>query len=205
MPDLLWYAAYGSNLSAARFGHYLAGGRPEGAARTMAGARDATPPRDTRALELPGSIFFGWESPTWGGGIAFYDPDRTGRALASAYLISREQFVDLLHQEMHREVGDDLDLGPLWDSGGQDLGPGRYERLLRVDELEELPVVTFTCPRDQRPAVNPPADAYLTVIARGLAETHALDADAISAYFVALEGVSQTPEHLRQVVRAALG
>ena len=40
--DPVWYVAYGSNLRAARFGCYLAGGRPDGACRTYDGCRDRT-------------------------------------------------------------------------------------------------------------------------------------------------------------------
>lgn len=69
----VWYAAYGSNLDRDRFLTYLGGGRPPGATRTYPGARDRRPPANDRPLLLPGALFFAWESPTWGGGIAFYD------------------------------------------------------------------------------------------------------------------------------------
>ncbi|GAB3578807.1 histone deacetylase [Calidifontibacter terrae] len=197
MTDLLWYAAYGSNLSLERFTHYLQGGRPPGADRSMQGARDATPPRDMRPIELPGSVFFGWRSSTWGGGgVAFYDPDVVGRALATAYLITREQFADLVAQEMHRPVGADPDLERMvaavlrsrGTTAAWELGQGRYERLLVVDELDDLPVVTFTCPAAHRPAPNAPNAAYLATIARGLRETHHLDDEAVAAYLSGLDG-----------------
>ncbi len=70
----LWYAAYGSNMAADRLRHYLEGGAPPGAALTQPGARDPSPPRDVRPVSLSGSVYFAWDSPTWGGGIAFYDP-----------------------------------------------------------------------------------------------------------------------------------
>lgn len=191
MEDLVWYAAYGSNLSLARFTCYLEGGQPRGARISMEGARDATPPRDVRPIELPGAIFFGAESTTWGGGIAFYEPDVVGRALATAYLITREQFSDLVAQEMHRPVGEDIDLTDLLsmdvDPHGRppqwELGRGFYERLLVVDELDDLPVLTFTYPEGGRPAVNPPSEAYRSTIERGLRETHHLDDDALEEYF----------------------
>jgi hypothetical protein len=81
----LWYAAYGSNLARDRFENYLSGGRPVGATRHYPGARDSSPPIDDRPLLLPGRLFFAWESPTWGGGIAFYDPPaRTGSPPSSS-------------------------------------------------------------------------------------------------------------------------
>ena len=54
--DHLWYAAYGSNLSRERFGHYLGGGRPVGASRHYSGARDGSEPRDVRPLALAGQV-----------------------------------------------------------------------------------------------------------------------------------------------------
>ena len=38
----VWYAAYGSNTDAARFGCYLRGGCPEGGARSYPGCRDTS-------------------------------------------------------------------------------------------------------------------------------------------------------------------
>ncbi len=76
MPDrtgLIWYVAYGSNLSRARFGCYLTGGTPVGARRANPGARDPSPPRADTALTLPGQVYFADTSAMWGGGVAFYD------------------------------------------------------------------------------------------------------------------------------------
>ena len=68
--DLLWYAAYGSNLDPARFDCYLRGGCPPGATRTYPGTRDAAAAQEPRATRIPGQVVFGWDSPTWGGMIA---------------------------------------------------------------------------------------------------------------------------------------
>ncbi|MBC9956712.1 histone deacetylase [Yimella sp. cx-51] len=184
--ELVWYAAYGSNISPQRFGYYLSGGRPPSAARSVPGARDGTAPREMRAMELPGSVFFGWESPTWGGGVAFYDPDVVGRALATAYLITHEQFSDLVAQEMHREIGAELDLARLRRHRTIELGSGRYDRLLVVEEIDETPVVTFTCPAAHHPSLRAPSSAYLETIAKGLRDTHHLADDVIADYLGAL-------------------
>ena len=106
----LWYAAYGSNLARDRFEAYLFGGRPAGATRHYPGARDPSPPLDDRPLLLPGRLFFAGDSPTWGGGIAFYDADGEGTVYARAYRITTEQFSDLAAQEMRRDPGVELDL-----------------------------------------------------------------------------------------------
>ena len=111
----LWYAAYGSNMAADRFACYLAGGCPTRSHRGLArGARPHAASGDVRPVRLDGSVYFAWESPTWGGGIAFYDPDGLGRPSAR-YLLDLSQFSDVAAQEMHREPGTDLDLAELWD------------------------------------------------------------------------------------------
>lgn len=181
MTDL-WYAAYGSNLAGDRFTTYLSGGRPVGAARDYPGARDRRPPSDDRPLLLPGRIFFAGRSLTWGGGMAFYDPDAAGTVYARAYRITAEQFSDLAAQEMRRAPGTDLDLEPVLTARRHTYGPGRYETLHLVGELAERPVLTFTSPSDHGLAPNPPASAYLATIARGLRECHGLSDEAVAAY-----------------------
>ena len=202
----VWYAGYGSNLARDRFLCYLRGGRPPGASRTYPGARDTTLPLDDRALTLPGEMFFAWESPTWGGGIAFYDADAPGATLARAYLLSDEQFADVAAQEMHHEPGEDLDLTTVLQHSRHDLGPGRYESLHLVGELEGRPVLTFTTPDPLALQHNPPTRAYLEVVARGLSDTHDLGVDEVTTYLVERPGagLGWDVDRLRQVVSAAL-
>lgn len=186
MADL-WYAAYGSNLARGRFTTYLSGGRPIGAARHYPGARDPRPPTDDRPLLLPGRIFFAGTSLTWGGGMAFYDPDAEGTVYARAYRITDGQFSDLAAQEMRREPGSDLDLGPVLAGRRHSYGPGRYETLHLVGELEQRPVLTFTAPVDHGLRPNPPAADYLATIARGLQESHALSDETVADYLDAAQ------------------
>ena len=194
----LWYASYGSNLSRDRFLCYLRGGRPEGAARTYPGARDTTLPSADTAFVLPGNVFVGWHSPTWGGGIAFYDADGPGRALGRAYLISEGQFADVAAQEMHREPGSDLDLSTVLDERQHTVGPGRYEALHLVGELEGHPVITFTSPEPADVPTSAPSSAYLGMVARGLRETHEHTDDQLVDYLVDCPGVA--PEWSRSEV-----
>ena len=116
-PDLLWYAAYGSNLDPARFDVYLYGGRPPGGSRDYPGTRDADAALETRATELPGEVVFGWDSPTWGGGVAFFDAEESGTVPATAYLLTARQFSDVVDQEMWRSPGSDHDLSEVLATG----------------------------------------------------------------------------------------
>ncbi|KQZ88826.1 hypothetical protein ASD62_05420 [Phycicoccus sp. Root563] len=202
----VWYASYGSNLARDRFLCYLQGGRPPGATRTYPGARDTTAPADDRPMTLPGEVFFAWESPTWGGGIAFYDATATGTALARAYLLTEQQFADVAAQEMHREPGEDLDLTTVLDEARHDLGPGRYESLHLVGELDGHPVLTFTTPDPVSLQRNAPTRPYVETIARGLRESHGLGAHAITDYLTARPGaeLGWDAAQLLAVVSAAL-
>ncbi len=203
----VWYAGYGSNLDWSRFRHYLRGGRPPGAARELPGARDPSDPLDRRAIDLTGSVYFAWESPTWGGGIAFYDPDALGMSLGQAYLVTTDQFADVATQEMHRDpTGDPLDLAALVAAGRLVLGPGRYETLHVVGEISGVAVVTFTSSVHGEMPLNAPRPAYLATMARGLAATHHLGAAEVVDYLLARPGCTPTwtREALLDVVTATL-
>ncbi|WP_270889916.1 histone deacetylase [Pedococcus sp. 5OH_020] len=199
----VWYASYGSNLRRDRFLCYLQGGRPPGAARTYPGARDTTLPQGDQPFRLPGSVFFGWSSPTWGGGIAFYDAHGHGVVLARAYLVTWQQFADVAAQEMHREPGRDLDLRHVLAHARHELGPGRYEALHRVGDLDGHPVLTFTTPDATALQRNPPSEAYLAMIGAGLRETHGLTDDEAASYLLACPGM--TPAWDEPRVLAVLG
>ncbi|NUT46937.1 MAG: histone deacetylase [Saccharothrix sp.] len=185
-PRLVWYVSYGSNMHAARFACYLAGGTPVGAARTYVGCRDSSPPVDTRAWELPGGIYFATESPVWLGGRAFYDPGLPGTTAARAYLITAAQFADVAAQEMYREPGADLDLTSVLADGRHVLGTGLYETLLHLGEHVGHPALTFTAPwRAADVEHTRPSAAYLVMLASGLAEAHGWAAERIADHLAA--------------------
>ncbi|MPZ94587.1 MAG: histone deacetylase [Propionibacteriales bacterium] len=183
----VWYVSYGSNMSSGRFAYYLAGGRPPGASHTYPGARDPSPARETAAVHLPGTVYFAGESPTWGGGAAYYDPDVPGDTPACAYLVTAQQFADIASQEMHQRPDVDHDLAAVIATGRHALGPGRYETLLRVGLRGGAPMLTFTAPHGKTEAMlNRPAPAYTAMIAAGLREAHGWDDTQVGAYLARL-------------------
>jgi len=191
----VWYASYGSNLARERFLCYLRGGRPEGAARTYPGARDTSGPQGDEPMLLPGEVFFGWRSPTWGGGIAFYDAgvggaERgvAGRVYARAYLLTEGQFADVAAQEMHRRPGQDLDLSHVLERASHSYGPGRYETVHLVGELHGEPVLTFSASDPAGLEHRPPTAAYLAMMVRGLQEAHGLSVEEAARYLAARPG-----------------
>ena len=183
----VWYAAYGTNLSAARLGCYLAGGRPPGAARRYDGCRDPSPPRDQRPVELRGRLSFAGESGVWGGGMAFFTSAGDGVVHARAYLLRLEQLGDLVAQEARRPVGADLVLAA--DRAPTRHGLSRvYDVLLDLGELDGHRVLTLT--GTTVPAANAPSAAYVRTMLEGLADGFGLDAAACVAYLAAAEGVA---------------
>lgn len=184
--DLVWYAAYGSNLSRERFLVYLTGGRIAGGDRDYPGATDATPPRADVALDLPGRLYFGGLSRVWGGGLAVYDPTSPGPTAARAWLITREQFVDIAAQEMHRapDAADPLHstLRAGFDGDRHTAGSGRYETVLRLGERDGVPVYTITAGSVEDLPPRLPAEAYRARIAAGLREARGWDEARIAGY-----------------------
>lgn len=136
-------------------------------------------------------MYFAWQSPTWGGGIAFYDPRATGTTAGRAWLVTGSQFSDVASQEMHRPAGRDLPLAALLDeSGTAVLGPGCYETLHQVGSLDDVPVVTFTASWVHRDVpLNAPVSSYLRTMATGLAEAHGWDERTIIDYLLRCPGV----------------
>jgi hypothetical protein len=193
----VWYVSYGSNMSSARFGCYVHGGRPRGGSRVNPGARDRTAPSRSIAVDLPGTVYFAGESRQWGGGVAFYDHATPGFTAARAYLVTAGQFADIAAQEMYRvpAAGDPLEdvvLTPL-EGGRHELGPGRYETLVDVGRHDGLPLLTFTSPHGADHVEHTaPSPRYLAVVAEGLRESRGWDEARIEA-------------HLGSVVRAEDG
>lgn len=187
---VIWYVAYGSNLARERFDCYLAGGRPRGGARVYTGCRDTSPARAERPLLLPGGIYFALTSLTWGGGMAFYDPLLPGRAAAYAYLLTPGQLADVIAQEMRRDVGEDLDLSEAVETGRQQVGPGRYETVVKVGERGGHPMLTFTAPHGAADAeLNPPSAAYLGMLGAGIRQAHGWPVDRTVTYLLRCPGV----------------
>lgn len=203
MSDLVWYVSYGSNMCLGRLHYYLRGGRPPGASRGYVGCRDAADPRASMPVTLPGRVYFALESPTWSGGLALYDPSAPGEAVARAYLVTAAQFADIAAQEMRRAPGTDLDLTEVLASGRCRIGPGRYETLVRVDERDGVPLLTFTAPwRLSDVPGNRPAPAYVRQLARGVAETTGWDDAAVAAYLSSCPGAGTwTPDEVAALRR----
>ena len=190
-PDRVWYAAYGSNLLAERFHHYLAGGQYGPSGRAHLGARDASLPAGWKTLEVPHQLRFGHESSRWGGGVAFLDPRvGSGHAVLRCWDITAQQFSDVAAQENGLRPGQlEIDVDAVVAAGTAEVTQRWYGTALHLGELDGRPVVTFTCGSPPEP--TSPGDPYLEVIVSGLRESRALDGADIAAYLHCCPGVSQ--------------
>lgn len=187
--DLVWYASYGSNLSKSRFGVYLRGGQLPGRPRLYTGARDVTSPRADMPLMLNGQVYFAGQSSVWGGGFGLFDPSSDGTTPARAYLVTLEQFSDVVAQEMGRPPGPTLDVSRAIRAGRDTLGPGPYETIVRTGFVNNIPVLTFTAPAPRRP-LSVPAAPYLAVIGRGIIEAHGWCPTRTGTYLASLPGAA---------------
>ena len=189
----VWYVAYGSNLAMDRFRCYLAGGRPAGGAREYPGCRDPSEPLRTVGAEVPGRLVFAGRSGVWGGGMAFYDSAGPGVVHCRAHLITTQQFADVAAQELRRPPGGEfaLDLAGLLPDVESMVatGPGRYETVVRLGELDGIATFTITHHDVGTLPLAAPTAPYLRWIAIGLRESHGYDAARIARYLVDAAGI----------------
>jgi hypothetical protein len=192
----VWYVSYGSNLHRARFLAYVQGGRVAGNAVVYEGCRDTAPPSDDIPLTLAHSLYFaGWSGRVWGGTSAAFVSlaTATAPALARAYLITEEQFLDVVQQENADGCAvEDFERVVAWArrNGHAPLLPtGTYTELVFCGERDGDPMLTFTASKD-REDFGPPSEAYLRVIGAGLRESHGLNASEVVAYLCDRPGVA---------------
>ena len=150
---------------------------------------------------VPGGIRFVGISTIWGGGMAVYDARAAAQVAVRAYLITAEQFVDVLAQEMRLTPPVKLDLGPVRESGWHSLGPGRYQTLAQLGTHEDLPMLTFTSAAVADHPVNAPTDDYLRTMALGLREAHDWSAGQIGRYLAQFPGATGawTPSEIEEL------
>jgi hypothetical protein len=198
---VIWYAAYGSNLSRERFDVYVRGGTPKGGAHEYPGCRDSSAPTDDRPWECDFELRFGGTSQTWGGGVALIDPSQTDvRTKIRLYLVTLEQFADVVAQENWLKPGS-VDLSHATYAPHHVIGPDHtYRVVFSLGEFEGRPVLTVT--QDPSAPTNPPTMRYLRHIADGLRESHNCGDGEIADYLVSRPGVAGT--YTRDVLASGL-
>ena len=175
--DRVWYASYGSNLLAERFGYYLSGGAmPLGDGSSQSGhhvgARDSTPASADMLWTVPHQLGFGGNSAQWGGGgVAHIDPEvGTGEAHVRMWQVTPDQFDDIAAQENGLAPGSlSVDHAAAVAHGHLDVSERWYGRVMYCGHVEGHPVLTFTGATLRAPSA--PGPAYLRVVGRGLLES----------------------------------
>lgn len=189
----IWYAAYGSNVSSARFRTYLEGGAVPHTTtgRVQEGARDPSPPSGNGPCQIDRTMLFAGASEQWGGGgVAFLDADDSEPefpVLGRAWRITLGQFEDVFRQENRQDELVSIDLGSLMADGRLDLLDTGYGRIELLDKIDDAPVVTLS--RSRPPAeLNAAHLSYLKAIVDGLIETWSIDPDDAVRYLAAMPG-----------------
>jgi hypothetical protein len=201
LPNLVWYAGYGSNMRVERFLCYLQGGQIAGNVRVYPPCSDPAPPRRSERVQLPFQMYFGGESPAWGGGVSFIRQSPQATAIGRAYLISRVQFEHVVAQENHLTSISGLPIADALLTGSARVPEftGRYDEIVVCGNRDGFPVFTFTSLEGQ--SVNRPATAYLGNIIIGLHEL-GLTAPEIFKYLSTTPGIQgRLPlDELRQCI-----
>lgn len=174
---------------------YIQGGVPQGRTAPDEGSRDRTPPRDSRPVPLNFELYFAGSSSAWGnGGTAFIrHGGRKSLVLGRMYLITDEQFNDVVLQENGKRVDDTRFVPPFeqLQRKGQWILPGNplYGGLLNIGSEGRHPVLTFTTAwTNLRP--NSPSENYVKVIASGIKETYPRATNReIAMYLLAADGI----------------
>lgn len=214
MSDLVWYAAYGSNLWRERFETYLTGGpvpfSPTG--RHQRGSSDPSPPRAVSQIRLERTMILAGQSSSWaGGGTAYLNPeppDHSGRpwndteagpTLCRLWLITSDQFLDVLAQEngtqrdhvAHFDFGRFCQNSKLGDPKGRylDVLPRSYGRVVDLGAgPDNYPMITFTAPDFDRRPFNPAHPTYLRAMGLGLIQGWDLSPSEAARHLAAKPG-----------------
>ena len=165
---------------------------------------------------LPEELYFAKNSRTWDNkGVAFiksaslpnYEKKVT---LGRKYLITKNQFIQIVRQENNSHV-DDASIGIDFDIAGKEpqylIGEKNkcrwYGRLINLGTSEGILIFTFTAKwNDEFDEYILPSDNYLKKITGGLKEAYRLADNEIVDYLVSIPGIygNKTREELKVLV-----
>lgn len=195
--DLVWYVAYGSNLSHDRFYCYITGGTPEGSDKVFEGCRDTTLPQAVKREILDRELYFAENSQSWQGmGVSFIRnvTSPTAKTYVVKYLITRGQLEDLAKQETSTLRTIVLDFERTIEEGFTIFRKAWYGKVLFLGLDDAVPVFTLTSGTD-RQNITRPSDEYIRTIARGLEHQHALSTAEIALYLEGKDGIAPLQAH----------
>lgn len=155
--NTVWYAAYGSNLSAERFSCYIRGGICIQNGKYYEGCSDTSMWTASELRSFDGRLYFGNRSGSWGGkGVAFYDENGRASVQMRLYKITRDQLLDIRNQEGASDawygrvvcLGIDADGTEIYTLTSKHLRPenapsDEYKHLLETALMTECGYTTF--------------------------------------------------------------
>lgn len=193
MNTHIWYASYGSNISTERFMCYIQGGKPEGATRTYEGCKDKNRPLEQKPIKIPHELYFAKNAEVWnGGGVCFINPEKNENAetLGNMYLITRQQFMDVVQQENNTNELIEIDFDKAQKQHSLVVRENSwYGNLLFLGKKNNYPIFTFTNENYLLSEINPPNQYYLKTIIKGLIDTHQLNQTELEDYFLSKKGI----------------
>lgn len=194
----IWYASYGSNLLEERFLCYIKGGRPAGSATDYEGCTDKTLPIENKECFFDRELYFAKESLSWNrGGVCFIktNADPFASTLGRMYLITKEQFHDVLKQETRSTENLDINFNHIINEGSYIVKENSwYGNVIYLGNEKEFPVFTFTNAYNIE-EINKPDENYLKLIIRGIRETSNFDIPSIINYLISKQGISGNFTH----------
>ena len=189
----IWYASYGSNILEERFLCYITGGQPKGAKRINKECSDKSLPLQNKKILINSELYFAKESGTWSkGGVAFIKThfDKSQQTYGRMYLITEEQFAEVVKQETDSEEKPVIDFKSITEKGSGIVKENSwYGNILFLATQDEFPIFTFTF-QDDTQKINKPGKEYLKPIINGLRETYHFNDDEITDYLSSKAGIS---------------
>lgn len=193
----VWYASYGSNLLEDRFNCYIQGGQPKGSNNIYKGCTDKTLPTESEEIYIKSELYFANKSKSWNGsGVGFIKTDfnENKSTLGRMYLITQEQFVEVVKQETNNNSDLNIDFEKAKKSGSIIFRKKSwYGNLLYLGEQNGNPIFTFTNERNLNDKINAPNKEYLSMIISGIKETYNLSDLEIKEYLEEIEGIKGNP------------
>ncbi|MFP7296992.1 hypothetical protein [Neobacillus niacini] len=148
------------------------GGKPAGSSKVEIGCRNTSLPLKESVFEIQHPLYFAKEAARWGfQGVAFIglSSEKENVTLSKKYLVTREQFLDILKQE-NNGLEFDIHLEDVIEKGSQVFRNNAwYGNILYLGEHEQYPIFTFTAPWDVKEVqLKKPSYEYLSTIVKGL-------------------------------------
>lgn len=189
-PAYIWCVCYGSGLSRANFNCMITGGTPKGSTHKFNGCRDKTVPLKNSFISLPYDLHFAGDSVAWKGGpMAILDTtlNKKSHTIARAYLITVEQFEDIVAQENMQSEPLRLPLAAAIREGHITIknitGQRVYDELIYCGLEGGIPAFAITALRKKQP-FKPPTLHYARVLCVGLSQNPNLDTEEAIDYIV---------------------